>query len=231
MFFYMPFFRSRWPVRPLPERWVFALGLLTIGLVVPSASPASADPQAAYRLITSVSDQMLSILEAEGQALFDNPRRVHELVEQNLLPHIDFEEMSRLVLGKAWRSATPQQRQQFTREFRLFLVRFYTASLIEYTRGNDIPQDAMSFLPLRAEPGDRKVTVRSEVQQPGGGQDIPVNYQFAFNDGQWKVYDVAVDGVSLVSNYRTSFQSEIRNGGLDGLIDRLAKRNRELANR
>jgi phospholipid transport system substrate-binding protein len=229
MFFSKHSLPGRWPRRRRLAHRILAMGLLAIGVAASAAS--GSDPQGAYRLITSVSDRLLSVLGAEGQALFDNPRRVHQLVEQNLLPHIDFDQMSRLVLGKAWRRATPEQRKRFTQEFRLFLVRFYTTSLIEYTRGNEIPRDAMRFLPLRAEAGDTKVTVRSEVRQPGGGQNIPVNYQFALSDGQWKVYDVGVDGVSLVANYRTSFQAEIRNEGLDGLIARLAKRNSELERR
>jgi phospholipid transport system substrate-binding protein len=172
---------------------------------------------------------MLNALEAEGDDLRNNPARVRELAERNLVPHVDFEQVSRLVLGKTWRTATPGQRSRFIHEFQQFLVRFYTTALIEYTRGEDIPRDVMRFLPLRANPGDKRVTVSSRIKQPGGSQPIPVDYYMSLAGDQWKVYDVSVDGVSLVSNYRNSFANEVRKHGLDGLIAHLAKRNAELS--
>lgn len=205
--------------------------LLVASLIVTAAAAAGTDAQAAQTLITTTADRMLSALKSEDKTLRDNPQRVHELVDKNLLPHIDFEYMSRIVLAKSWPSATADQRIRFIKEFRQFLIRFYTAALIEYTKGHDIPKDLMQFLPLRTVPGENKVTVRSEIRQPESAQAIPVSYQLYLSGNQWKVYDVNVDGISMVVNYRSNFKREIRKAGLDGLIARLAKRNEELATR
>ena len=196
--------------------------------IVPFAAAKDSDTHAAQSLIMSTADQMLSALETENKTLADNPQYVHDLVEKHLLPHIDFEYMSRLVLGKNWSRATADQRKRFVHEFRQFLVRFYTAALIEYTKGHVIPKDVMQFLPLNTKPGDKKVTVRSEISQPDSTQAIPVNYQLYMSGNQWKVYDVSVDGISLVINYRENFKREIRKAKLEGLIAKLAQRNKEL---
>jgi len=209
--------------------WIFALALAAV--CVPAYAASAPDPQAAQRLITTSADRMLAALQAEGDHLRNNPARLRALAERNLVPHVDFEEVSRLVLGKSWRTATPEQRRRFIQEFQRFVIRFYTAALIEYTEGADIPQDVMRFLPLRAGPGDKRVTVSSRVKQPGSSQAIPVDYRLFFADGQWKVYDVSVDGVSLVASYRSSFANQIRQRGLDGLIAQLAQRNAELDRR
>jgi phospholipid transport system substrate-binding protein len=209
--------------------WIVALALAAV--CVPAYAAGAADPQAAQRLITSSADRMLAALQAEGDNLTNNPARIRALAERNLVPDVDFEQVSRLVLGKNWRSATPDQRRRFIQEFKRFVVRFYTAALIEYTEGSDIPQDVMRFLPLRAGPGDKRVTVSSRVKQPSSSQAIAVDYRLSFADGQWKVYDVSVDGVSLVASYRSSFANQIRQRGLDGLIAQLAQRNAELDRR
>ncbi len=211
----------------------FAACLLLVASQIVSAAAAAGttNAQAAQTLITTTADRMLSALKSDDKTLRDNPRRVYKLVEKHLLPHIDFEYMSRIVLAKSWPSATAKQRKRFIHEFRQFLIRFYTAALVEYTKGHNIPKDLMQFLPLRTVPGENKVTVRSEIRQPESAQAIPVSYRLYLSGNQWKVYDVNVDGISMVVNYRSNFMREIRKAGLDGLIARLAKRNEELATR
>ncbi len=213
---------------PAGRSVVWAPVFFLASLFAVSNAAANPKPEDAQQLMSSTAERMLSKLEQEGDALRNNPQWVRKMVDQNLLPHVDFDQMSRLVLGKHWRTATTEQRASFIEEFRQFLVRFYTAALIEYSKGHDIPKDVIRFLPLRAAGNDTRVTVRSEVKQPGSGQYIPVDYQLSSRDEQWKVYDVSVDGISLVANYRSSFAVEIRNGGVDGLIKRLAQRNEEL---
>lgn len=193
-----------------------------------SSEAFDVDRQSAQQLITSTSERILSALETERELIRGNRRRLLEITEEHLLPHIDFQLISRLVLGKQWRKATPKQRQQFIQEFRKFLIRFYSTSLAEYTKENDITKDIMSFLPLRENEPEQKVTVRSVVRQPGKSQSIPVNYRLYLRDNHWKIVDVVVDGVSLIVNYRSSFATEIRREGMDGLIVRLAERNAEL---
>jgi phospholipid transport system substrate-binding protein len=212
-----------------PRPWIFALALAAV--CVPAYATSPSDPQAAQRLITTSAAQMLAALQAGGDSLRDNPAGIRALADRNLISHVDFDQVSRLVLGRSWRTATPEQRRRFIQEFKRFVVRFYTAALMDYRKGSDIPQDVMRFLPLRANPGDKRVTVSSRVKQPNSSQAIPVDYHLSLADGQWKVFDVSVDGVSLVATYRNSFANRIRQRGLDGLIAELAQRNAALDQR
>jgi len=126
--------------------------------------------------------------------------------------------MSQWVLGVNWRRASDGQKEKFTEQFRTLLVRTYAKALLEYT------DQKINYLPLHAAADARTVTVRTEILQ-AGGQNIPVNYRMYHKGDNWKVYDISIDGVSLVSNYRTSFNNEIRQGGIDKLIARLADMN------
>lgn len=204
--------------------------VLLFKLPVPAiAQPDGASPQQALLLISTVSDRMLAALAGENDNVQDDHQRVEAMVEAHILPHVDFVRMSRLVLGKRWRSAGQTQRSRFVEEFRRFLVRFYSTAYIEYSKDNDVTRHMIRFLPLREQAKKGRVTVRSLVRQPNSGQDIPVNYKLFFSNGQWKVFDVSIDGVSMVINYRNCFTAEIRKLGLDGLIQRLADKNREMA--
>lgn len=191
--------------------------LLGLSLLLSAAAYGAQSPQ---DLVKQTTDQMLSKLRAERAVIEQQPGRIYELVNQIVLPHFDFERMSSWVLGKNWRTATPPQRQKFMEEFRTLLVRTYAKSLATYS------DQKISYLPVRSSPQDTDVKVRTEVEQPGG-LPIPIDYDLSLKDGQWKVYDVAIDGVSLVSNYRTTFATEVRQNGLDKLIATLAERNRQ----
>lgn len=228
--------RDESPFAPSAERWtgcvtilgaMAGLGLLaSIMLSVPAARAAdAADAQA---LMTTTSERMLRTLRSKHAEVKGNARRLFEVVDEVLIPHIDFDRASRLVLAQSWRQATPEQRRRFVEEFRSFLIRFYVTALAEYTKDKDIPDDLMTFLPVKAKEGAKQLTVRSRVHQPNGG-DIAVHYRLFADGGQWKIVDVSVAGVSLATNYRTSFAREIKEKGLDGLIDTLAEKNREFA--
>ncbi len=176
------------------------------------------DPQA---LVQSVAEQVLSELRRDKAALQAHPERVNAIVDRYILPHVDFERMSRWVLGKHWRRASPEQRRRFVAEFKKLLIRTYATSLLEYT------DQTLTFLPFRGDPASGKVTVRSQVEQPGGFP-IPIDYKLhRSKDGRWLIYDILIDGVSLVSNYRASFAREINRRGLDELIETLAEKNRQ----
>jgi len=175
------------------------------------------DPQ---QLVQQVSEQVLARLKAERVVLEQHPDRVYALIEELVLPHFDFVRMSAWVLGKYWRRASKEQKLRFIRAFRTLLVRTYGVALLEYS------DQKIRFLPLRDDPAGGNVTVRSEVIQPDG-QRVAINYRLHQRNGRWKVYDVSVDGVSLVANYRTSFASEIKQQGLDALIERLERHNRQ----
>lgn len=199
------------------KRCVVALFLSAVSfLVVPLAMAA----QSAQQLVQETSERMLATLKAEHEAIQKNPDRLYELVREIVLPHFDFEQMSRLVLGKNWRKATPEQRERFVQEFQTLLIRTYGTALSEYR------DEQIVYLPLRQQPDAKEVTVRTEVRRTGA-PPIPIDYSMVLEDGQWKVYDVTIEGVSLVLNYRTSFASEIREGGFDLLLKRLIERNQQ----
>ena len=211
------------------RQWIATGCFIAAASLSPAVAANAPDPQMAQQLVSDAAAHMITALSTEKSKFRDNPKEVYALVDRHLIPHVDFERMSRWVLGKHWRTATPEQRQRFVSEFRQFLIRFYTTALIEYTKEHDIPRDVMSFLPLRDGSSTKRLIVRSEVHPATGGPTIPVNYVMHFDGRRWMVFDVNVDGISMVSTYRSSFASEIRRVGLDGLIQRLAERNRQLA--
>ncbi len=162
-------------------------------------------------------DATLREIKARRQELSANPQKLYALVEQQLLPHFDFERMSQLVLGKYWRDANPEQRERFSTSFQRMLVRSYSHALIEYD------SERIEWAPLRMPAGTTDVLVRSNVIRKGG-PPIPINYNVHLKGGQWLVYDVTIDAISLVTNYRGTFSSEIRKGGIDSLIAKLEQK-------
>lgn len=210
-------------IRTIPSRikgYAWLPLLFVLYCVIAPAHAAEDHP--AQRLVVETSNKMLAKLKEERELIRKSPGRIYALVSDILLPHFDFEQSATLVLGKHWRSATPAQRSRFVEEFRNLLVRTYATSLTEYT------DRKITYLPFREAPGAENVTVRTQIDQPGAFP-IPINYDLHQKDGGWKVYDVVIDNVSLVSNYRTSFSKDIREKGLDALIDSLAKRNLQAA--
>ncbi len=183
-----------------------------------SVNAIAAEPQLPLELIKQTADRMLVKLKEDQAVIRKDPTRIYALVSDIVLPRFDFERMASWVLGKHWRTATPVQREKFVAEFRNLLVRTYATSLTDYA------DRTITYTPVRADPGATEVTVHTAVEQPGAAA-VPIDYSLALNDGEWKVYDVAIDGVSLVTNYRTSFSNEIRKAGLDKLIIKLAQRN------
>lgn len=189
---------------------VFSLALNTAVAVADNADPAT--------LVRATSDRMLVVLKEQHTVIKAEPQRLYELVDDIVLPHFDFERMARWVLGKHWKRASPEQQKRFVDEFRTLLVRTYGTALLDYT---DLK---INYLPVRMAEGSEDVTVRTEVVKPGG-QPVPINYSMFRRADGWKVYDVTIDGISLVSNYRTDFSAQIASGGLDGLIQKLVERN------
>ncbi|MCP3867307.1 MAG: ABC transporter substrate-binding protein [Gammaproteobacteria bacterium] len=172
---------------------------------------AEEDP---LQFVKSTADQVLAEVLDRKEELEADPRKIYALVEQVVLPRFDFLRMSRLVLGKYWRRANTQQREAFTREFRELLIRTYATALLNYS-GQEIV-----YLPLRAGKNPKDVTVNTQVRE-AGAPPVPVDYRLHLSGAGWKVYDVSIDTISLVSNYRSSFASQIRRYKLDGLITKL----------
>lgn len=193
-------------------RSLFLLLALVAGFHAGPSLAADLPPDVLARTTTQ---EVLAILKQDKELQSGNLNKVHQLVETKILPVFDFNRMTQLVIGKHWPRATAQQKQALVIEFRNLLVRTYSNSLTAFTN------QSIEFKPMTIKPGDTDVTVHSEIRQPGG-QPIPIDYSMYKTAFGWKVYDVTIDGVSLVTNYRSSFSSAIRQKGIDGLIKTLA---------
>ena len=195
--------------------------LLMCWIAVPPVQAAEIVPPDV--LAKTVTDEVLTILRADPEIRSGNARKGAQLIETRILPHLDFSRMTRLALGKNWARATPEQRQALTNEFRTLLVRVYAASLTLYR------DQTIEYRPLKLAPTDTDVVVKSAVRRPGG-DPVSVDYTMEKTESGWKVYDVKIEGISLVGNYRSTFSAEIeRGGGIDGLIKALAVKNKGLA--
>ncbi len=166
-------------------------------------------------LARTTTQEVLAVLKQDKDIKNGDLSKVYQLVEAKILPNFDFNRMTQLAVGKNWPRATAQQKQALVGEFRNLLVRTYSASLTAFNN------QSVEFKPLVLRPGDDDVTVHTEIRQPGG-QPIPVDYSMYKTAFGWKVYDVSIDSVSLVTNYRASFATTIRQSGIDGLIKTLS---------
>jgi phospholipid transport system substrate-binding protein len=193
----------------------FVLSLLLGGTVGIAAADIPPDV-----LAKTTTEEVLQILRANKDIRSD-PKRVTELVEAKVLPNFDFNKMTRLAVGKGWRQATPEQRETLVTEFRNLLVRTYGSSLTQYKN------ETVEFKPFKMEPDATDVTVKSQINRANGGQPIAVDYSMEKTPGGWKVYDVTVEAVSLVTTYRGSFADEVQRSGIDGLIASLQQKNRD----
>ena len=180
-----------------------------------NTSPAMAADMPPDVLARTTTQEVLAILKQDKDIKNNNMAKVYQLVEAKILPNFDFNRMTQLAVGKHWPRATARQKQELVTQFRNLLVRTYSTSLTAFTN------QTVEFKPLTMKPDDTDVTVHSEIRQPGG-QPIPIDYSMYKTSFGWKVYDVTIDGVSLVTNYRSSFASTIRQSGIDGLIKTLA---------
>ncbi|HWQ38577.1 MAG TPA: ABC transporter substrate-binding protein [Burkholderiales bacterium] len=189
---------------------------VAVGLL---ASGARAQITAPDLLVRQTVEEVLRILQSDRQVQAGNLERIARLMEEKVAPHFDFARMTRLAVGRSWREATPEQRETLMREFRTLLVRSYSAAFTFYQG------IAVEYRPLRMNPGDQEATVGTVVRLPGGAQPITVDYDMALTDSGWKVFDVRIDGASLVINYRNVFSQEIQRGGIEGLIRSLIAKN------
>ena len=186
--------------------------------LVSSAAFAQEAPDA---LVQRVTQEVLEIVSKDKDIQNGSTQKVIDLVDQKVLPHFNFQHMTALALGKEWRKANPQQQQQLTAEFKTLLVRTYSNALTSYKNQKIV------YKPFKMAPADTDVLVRTEVQQPGS-KSVQLDYSLEKMEGGWKVYDVVVAGISLVTNYRDQFGQEVRNGGIDGLIASIANKNKSL---
>lgn len=170
-------------------------------------------------LVQRVTDDVLEIIRKDKDIQNGDTHKVLDLVDKKVLPHFNFTHMTALALGKDWRKASPQQQQQLTAEFKTLLVRTYSNALTGYRNQKVV------YKPFKMAATDTDVLVRTEVHQPGG-KPVQLDYSLEKMDAGWKVYDVVVAGISLVTNYRGQFGQEVRNGGIDGLMASIAAKNK-----
>jgi phospholipid transport system substrate-binding protein len=195
-------------------------GLFVVLLTLLSITGAKASdllpPQLA---IQEASDKLQQKLQ--DKAFNQNFAQVAEFVDKTIYPHTDFDKISELVLGKLWNTASSDDQTRFKQEFKTLLVRTYSRAFVEFKDWT------VRFIPLEMANGSSKVIVKTEVLQPGL-QPISVNYRMLLGNGVWKAYDIMIEGVSLVTNYRSTFSNEVKTkGSLSAVIDGLAKRNAE----
>ncbi len=173
----------------------------------------------AEELVKQTADDVLTTIKNDKDIQAGNQQKIFALAEEKILPNFDFERVCRMVLGKNWKAASPEQQALFQKEFRSLLLRTYAVALGKYR--NQI----IEYKPLRAEPDAKNVSVKTQILQPGG-QPIAVDYSLVKVEGGWKVYDIVIESVSLVTNYRSQFSNEIRTNGLDSLNKKLAEKNK-----
>jgi phospholipid transport system substrate-binding protein len=185
---------------------------------------ATVDTTAPLELVRSTTEVLLDDMRAHRADYAKDRSKLYAMAEEKVLPHFDFRRMSQWVLGRNWKQATPEQRDRFVTEFRTLLVRTYSTALLSYT------DQQIVYQPVKAAPDADEVVVRTEVKNQTGRPPIPVFYSFYRNgDGEWKVFDVSIEGVSIVTNYRAVYASKIRETGMDGLIASIAAQNKSAA--
>jgi phospholipid transport system substrate-binding protein len=172
-------------------------------------------------LVDSTAQEVLTIIRQDKELRAGNHAKLLDLIESKILPHFDFRRMTQLAMGKNWSKATPEQQQTLVDEFRTLLVRTYSNALSTYS------DHTIKVEPLKGDPaGD--TLVKTKVIQPAGQQPIPIDYSMEKTGDGWKVYDVTVAGVSLVTNYRSTFNSQVNEGGVEKLIKTLSDKNKSL---
>jgi phospholipid transport system substrate-binding protein len=194
-----------------------------VGVLLAMSTLAQAQDVAPDALAKKVTEEVIAIIKTDKDIQAGNTRKVLDLVEAKVLPNFDFTRMTRLAVGAPWRQATSAQQQSLTNEFRTLLVHTYTSAFTQYR------DQVIEYRPLKLQPADSEVIVRSLIKQTTGADPIDVNYSMEKTDQGWKVYDVAIAGVSLVQNYRSTFNAEIQKSGIDGLISTLAAKNKTLS--
>lgn len=199
-----------------------SLRSLLFGLfIVLAPATAAAQELAPDAMVRQVTEDVLTVVRQDKDIQNGNTRKAMDLVETKVLPYFNFQHMTALAVGRDWNRATAEQKKRLTEEFKTLLVRTYSNALTSYKNQKVV------YKPSKIQPEDSNVLVRTEVVQPGN-KAVQLDYALEKLGDGWKVYDVIVAGVSLVTNYRDTFSQEVRNNGIDGLISMLANRNKQL---
>ncbi|HYL23504.1 MAG TPA: ABC transporter substrate-binding protein [Burkholderiales bacterium] len=189
---------------------LFAALALAGGVRAQSLAPA--------QLVQKITDEVLAAIKSDKQLAAGDKQKALKLAEEKVLPYVDFEQATRLAVGRAWREATPEQRQRLVTEFRNMLVRTYSNAISAYQG------QTLKVLPPRGKQDPEETVVRTQFIR-AGGQPLPIDFTMHRTGDTWKVYDITVEGVSLVMTYRSEFDAIVKQEGIDGLIKRLAQKN------
>jgi phospholipid transport system substrate-binding protein len=193
------------------------IGLLCLGFTLTAAAQELAPEQ----LVQKVTEEVLAAIQSDRQLAAGDKQKALKLAEEKVLPYIDFEEATRLAVGRAWSQATPEQRKKLVAEFRNMLVRTYSNAIESYEG------QTLKVLPSRGgkqAAGNDEATVRAQFVR-SGGKPLPIEFQMRKTGNTWKVYDITVEGISLVLTYRSEFDAVVKQEGIDGLIKRLTQKN------
>ena len=193
--------------------------LLALVFFLASTPAIAAEERGPEELVKQVTAEVLDAIKSDKKLASGDRSAALKLAEEKVLPHIDFEEATRLAVGRAWSQASPEQKKQLTTEFRRMLVRVYSNAIQPYGG------QSIKVSPVRMRPGDTEVTVHNSFVRQGGGKPVGFDYSMRKTDQGWKIYDIVVEGVSLVLTYRSEFDNVVRQQGVDGLIKALASKN------
>jgi phospholipid transport system substrate-binding protein len=196
----------------------FLVGASFLATLYSGGAFASSD-MAPDLLVKQTADDVLTIIKNDKEIQAGNQQKLYAVAEEKILPNFDFDRVCRMVLGKNWKSATPEQQASFQKEFRSLLLRTYSVALGKYK------DQVIEYKPMRSEPDAKNVSVKTQILQ-SGGQPVAVDYSLVKGANGWKVYDIVIENVSLVTNYRSQFSSEIRQNGIDSLNTKLADKNK-----
>jgi phospholipid transport system substrate-binding protein len=191
-------------------KWLLAWMLL--------ATPALAQDSGPEALVKKITQDVMEAIKSDKQLAAGDKQKALKLAEEKILPHVDFQEATRLAVGRSWNQASPEQRKKLVDEFRRMLVRTYSSAISAYEG------QTMKVLPVRMKPDDTEVTVRNQYIRPGA-KPVALDYSMRKTDAGWKIYDIVVEGVSLVLTYRSEFDAVVKQQGVDGLIKALAGKN------
>ncbi len=206
------------------HKHIYRILFLTLFAVTPLTVFGANESIQPDEMTRSTTSEIIELLK-QNRAEYDADRsKLFSMVDERLLPYFDFRKMSQLVLGLNWRKADEKQRLEFTEEFKYLLVRTYAVALLKYT------DQTVVIFPYTGKPTDKTVIVKANLKQSGGAPDIPVYTRFYNGKNGWKVIDVTIEGISLVTNYRNVYSDTIKNEGLDALIKSIAESNRKASN-
>ena len=200
------------------------IALATLGFAASAFAATPAAGEAPDALVKRISGDVLETAKSDKDIQAGNQKKVMDLVETKILPYVDFQRMTALAAGRFWRDATPEQQKSLANEFRTLLIFTYSGAL------SQVRNETIEFKPMRADPADTEVEVRSQVNV-ARGEPIQLNYRLEKTPGGWKIFDINVLGAWLVETYKGNFAAEIGKTGIDGLIKKLAERNKQLANK